>query len=466
MKSSYFLLTYVILLFAFTATAQQGINYKAIIHDDSGNPLANSVITIQFTILEDGITNVFQETHNPTTDANGIIFVNIGEGTLISGDFSAIEWGNNPHFLKTEIDAGEGFTDMGTTGFSVVPYSFHAKDAATKAYVDELEIRIAQIEALIPDLIDNDKDGWPESEDCDDNDDTVYPGAPELCDSKDNDCNTTIDDKDWDNDGYIDDQCTQYIHGGTDCDDSDPNVNPGEQEICGNGVDEDCSGMLDDKDLDGDGAIDADILCGGTDCDDQDPSTYAGAEELQDAKDNDCDGDVDEGLIPEGAVIVTEIMYNPNAVSDLSGEWIEVTNVWTNTINLHGFSISDIGSDIHTINKTSGLLIGPGESAVLCRNSDPSTNGGVTCDYQWADFQLGNMGDEIILEHVGVEINRVEYNDSPLWQTPPGSSLSLDPAYYDGVSNQNADNWCATPSSYPLTGGDYGTPGAMNPSCN
>jgi hypothetical protein len=117
----------VLLFFVLGAHAQQGINYKAIIKDGEGAAIANTAVTVQFTILESGTTEVYQETHNPTTDANGIVIVNIGEGTVVSGVFNDIDWGSNPHYLKTEINTGSGLTDMGTTEFKTVPYALHAK---------------------------------------------------------------------------------------------------------------------------------------------------------------------------------------------------------------------------------------------------------------------------------------------------------------------------------------------------
>jgi microcystin-dependent protein len=137
MKTHYFLQTLVMLFFVFTATAQQGINYKAIITDSNGDVLANTLVAVQFTILENGTTNVFQEIHTPATDDHGIIILNIGEGTLISGDFSTIDWAGNPHFLKTEINSGDGLTDMGTTDFKYVPYAHHA-ETANLAIIDEV----------------------------------------------------------------------------------------------------------------------------------------------------------------------------------------------------------------------------------------------------------------------------------------------------------------------------------------
>lgn len=129
MKTNYIIPTLALLFFVFTTKAQQGINYKAIINDANGDALLNTAVTVQFTILESGTISVYKESHSPTTDANGIIIVNIGEGILISGDFTNIDWGGNPHFLKTEIDKGNGLTDMGTAEFKTVPYALYAKTA-------------------------------------------------------------------------------------------------------------------------------------------------------------------------------------------------------------------------------------------------------------------------------------------------------------------------------------------------
>ena len=117
------LITFIITSLSFAQGG--GFNYKALI-TDNGNVLATHSVTFKFTVLENGSTSVYQETQSATTDANGIAAVNVGEGTLVSGNFTTIDWGNSPYFLKVEIDTGSGYQDFGTAEFKAVPYAKYA----------------------------------------------------------------------------------------------------------------------------------------------------------------------------------------------------------------------------------------------------------------------------------------------------------------------------------------------------
>ena len=118
--------------------AQNGFNYKAAIKDASGNVVANQSIEMQLTIISGSPsgTTEYTETHQPTTDDNGIVTVCIGEGTPENNNFFGnINWKTDDHFLNVKIDIGNGFTDMGTTQFKYVPYAASADNAPTNARV-------------------------------------------------------------------------------------------------------------------------------------------------------------------------------------------------------------------------------------------------------------------------------------------------------------------------------------------
>ncbi|MEZ4796560.1 MAG: tail fiber domain-containing protein [Flavobacteriaceae bacterium] len=121
--------------------AQQAINYKALIKDGSGNVMANQEVLVEFSILE-GVANtlVYKESHTDQTDVNGIIILNIGAGSVISGNYNTINWGNDAHFLNVKIDSGSGLVDLGTTQFMAVPYALFAETSGSGGSSTGLEI--------------------------------------------------------------------------------------------------------------------------------------------------------------------------------------------------------------------------------------------------------------------------------------------------------------------------------------
>ena len=159
-----------------------------------------------------------------------------------------------------------------------------ASDLGTSGWDSSYGWGLIQPDAALASLTpatDADGDGYDETADCDDSDASINPGEAEVCgDGIDNDC-----------DGY-DDVCLVDADGdgydeAADCDDSDDSINPGAEEVCGDGIDNDCDGYDDVcvVDADGDGYDET------ADCDDSDAYFNPGeAEVCGDGIDNDCDG--------------------------------------------------------------------------------------------------------------------------------------------------------------------------------
>ncbi|MFM7201242.1 MAG: MopE-related protein, partial [Myxococcota bacterium] len=258
---------------------------------------------------------------------------------------------------------------------------------------------------------DNDGDGFSTIDgDCDDNDASVHPGAEELCDGLDNDCNDLVDDgattlyyADRDKDGYGDagssvDACSPpagYVSNSSDCNDNDATVKPGAAEAC-DGIDNNCNSQIDEglartryyADLDGDtygdssNFVDACVapfgyVTRGGDCNDGNPAVNPGATEKCDTIDNDCDGAVDEG--------VTNTYYVDNDLDTYgSSTTVQACSQPNGTATRSG----DCDDNANGVN--------PG-AAESCNGKDDNCNGaiddGVTTQTFYADKDKDGFGD-------------------------------------------------------------------------
>jgi len=119
------------------------MNYQAVIRNSSDMVVANQAIGIQISILQTSPTGsaVYVETQNPTTNANGLISIEIGSGSVVSGNFATIGWSSDTYYIKTEVDiaGGTSYTITGTSQLMSVPYALHAKTAETVASITETD---------------------------------------------------------------------------------------------------------------------------------------------------------------------------------------------------------------------------------------------------------------------------------------------------------------------------------------
>ncbi len=133
LKAIMVLVTFSLYLVPSFAQSPEKMSYQAVIRDVSDNLITDTEVGMQISILQgsESGTAVYVETQTPTTNANGLVSIEIGAGTVEDGDFSAIDWTDGPYFIKTETDhdGATSYTITGTSQLLSVPYALHAKTA-------------------------------------------------------------------------------------------------------------------------------------------------------------------------------------------------------------------------------------------------------------------------------------------------------------------------------------------------
>jgi uncharacterized protein (TIGR02145 family) len=117
------------------AQAPQKINFQSVLRNTTGEVVSNSSVSLRISILSGTITgtSVYSETHAKTTDAGGLMSLQIGSGTVLSGVFGNIDWGSTSHFIKLEADfsGGSNYIVLGTQELMSVPYALYASKTDT-----------------------------------------------------------------------------------------------------------------------------------------------------------------------------------------------------------------------------------------------------------------------------------------------------------------------------------------------
>ena len=289
---------------------------------------------------------------------------------------------------------------------------------------------------------DTDGDGFCEDEgDCAEGDETIHPGAAEICDGIDQDCDTLVDeDFDSDLDQHLDDVACAS---GTDCDDAAADVNPDQEEVCDE-VDHDCDGVVDNglpevewcEDNDGDG-VGSEVLitvcdetapigyvaCSDTpDCDDADGTSYPGAIEQCDEVDHDCDGDPMNGL--------TTYQYWEDMDADGFGTGDTITDC--DATPPAGFvEVDAAAEDCNDLDATTH----PGAAEVcdaLDHDCDAEPWNGLTLYEYWVDVDVDGYGTGVVVEdcestppagHVAYDVAAEDCDDAAVGVNPGAAEV-------------------------------------------
>ena len=133
MKKLYALVAAAMITATTFAQAPSKMSYQAVVRDAADVLVTNQAVGMQVSILQGSFTGtpVYVETHSPSTNINGLVSIEIGSGTVVSGIFNNIDWGNGPFFIKTETDptGGTSYTITGTSQLLSVPYALRANIA-------------------------------------------------------------------------------------------------------------------------------------------------------------------------------------------------------------------------------------------------------------------------------------------------------------------------------------------------
>ncbi|MEZ4323999.1 MAG: lamin tail domain-containing protein [Polyangiales bacterium] len=172
------------------------------------------------------------------------------------------------------------------------------------------------------------------------------------------------------------------------------------------------------------------------------------------------DGGVPRAIVSPalGDLVVTEVMPNPNAVSDMAGEWFEVYA--TADVDLNGLQAgTSFGSPSFTLTREDCVRVSAGSYTVFARSTVMATNGGLPASAIGYGFTLANASGALFIGVDDALLDAITWTSSPT-----GAALQLEPSDYDHATNDVfAMVACEATSLYGA--GDLGTPGAVNLDC-
>lgn len=256
--------------------------------------------------------------------------------------------------------------------------------------------------------------------------------------------------------------------GGDDCDDLNPDARPGATEVC-DGVDNDCDERVDvgavdatsffrDADTDGFGDPDTSVLAcaappgtttDATDCDDQRADVFPGAAEIADGVDQDCNGLIDEHLLVPRSVLITEARL---AVAPDAPAYLELRARTSATLYLAGTTLSVDGAVVDLPD----VALGDGELLVLCGRTRAGEIDGRPCDGPLpAEIRLDSVLQVVALEPlVSLDLGALGLSGDRAIELHPAAAA---------IGDVDPVRWC--PSQTQLAAGGFGTPFTLRGHC-
>lgn len=158
---------------------------------------------------------------------------------------------------------------------------------------------------------------------------------------------------------------------------------------------------------------------------------------------------------PTARLVITEILQNPARTSDFIGEWFEVTNVGSASVDMQEFGVQDDDGESFVIDRS--IVVDIGESVVIGISDDRTVNGDVEVAFAYGDrMRLHNSFDELVLtDERGILVDAVRWDDGRSFPDPNGASMTLlDPE----LDNSLGAHWCT--SARRWAAGDFASPQA------
>lgn len=150
-----------ILVLISSTVFSQNFNYQAVVSDASGNPITDQIISVKFILLKGGNTgvNVYEESHTTTTSSRGVVSLEVGNGNIISGNFSTIDWSTLDYWMEVSLDetGGTNYSILGASKLNHVPYASFANAVQEPIY--QANTFYPELGGYVIDITDNGKHG-------------------------------------------------------------------------------------------------------------------------------------------------------------------------------------------------------------------------------------------------------------------------------------------------------------------